>query len=306
MYARIYKRLSLLIILISISACEKAQFSPVELYSHLYLRLTTALKIHFVHPALFNETIALNESKAWVKILDIDSTCLMSKAPYKKARSWYSLRLVEKKMKQSCDEALFNENAITLDFIRSLKISLSPNLERPFYLNLELFHKKTDDLRGEKLVWKIPLFNIQKNHLSIEIVHSPAKKQRYANSSMDQIFPGVKVLNSQHIKSQKVLNDGDICHLISSECKSIGQNNCYQCPGSWYEVKIGGCPMSGIKYCGVNRCGEKGKEACSSGVPLSVHTNKDFCQPDTPFGICEQGLMATCVGSETGDLLLCL
>jgi hypothetical protein len=65
------------------------------------------------------------------------------------------------------------------------------------------------------------------------------------------------------------------CHKVGDDCQSEGEYKCHLCRYGWFEVIRSNCKTKRDKYCGIDRCGQKGFPACVRGV----NYKSGFCGP---------------------------
>lgn len=86
-----------------------------------------------------------------------------------------------------------------------------------------------------------------------------------------------------------------LCHDVDDLCQERSPSRCHECAEGWYEIP-NGC-FQGPKYCGRDRCGEKGMPACRRGMKYQKQEKKFECRTDPSFVYCSPGLMVQCEGA---------
>ena len=94
-----------------------------------------------------------------------------------------------------------------------------------------------------------------------------------------------------------------VCHQFNEQCEEVVSNICSQCRYGWYEVVGKGCEKGREKYCGRDRCGERGQPACLRGFQYEKATVQSLCSENSPAVFCQKGLRAYC---KEGKSLICL
>ena len=94
------------------------------------------------------------------------------------------------------------------------------------------------------------------------------------------------------------------CHRVDRNCNDTLENTCHLCRYGYFEVIDHPCPQGGSKFCGQDRCGEKGQPACILGLSrLHATFRRQPCQDYSPAGSCLSELQSSC---DENGILVCL
>jgi hypothetical protein len=237
--------------------------------------------------------------------------CLFYKVPQKSNKSLGRLQLIS--TKKSCQNEINSKPIAFINGIQELMIHLNDEdtiVERKMFFKNTLYIEFKKDEESRTLVF--PLYN-----------YSSKKKEtfkRFSTSFNDNILKGIKIsmttrdleLIPDPIKtigeySDTYLNHNlKICHNFDKRCKEISKYSCNKCKFGWFNV-VGNnnCKNTTLKYCGRNRCGEKGMPACVRGHEAALKMgleNNNGCYEYSPAGYCNVGLRTSC----DGNVLICL
>jgi hypothetical protein len=92
------------------------------------------------------------------------------------------------------------------------------------------------------------------------------------------------------------------CHKVNEKCESEEEFSCDQCRYGWYEVVPTKCALSGDKFCGIDKCGEKGFPACFRGYKFDKRQIFSGCTPENNSAFCQKGLSVIC---DSKGVLIC-
>ncbi|MCO4793172.1 MAG: hypothetical protein KC493_05650 [Bacteriovoracaceae bacterium] len=161
---------------------------------------------------------------------------------------------------------------------------------------------------GTSFSIEIPLFNIGLK----------SNWKRFSNNLSDNIFKGVFVSKSLKPSSRRAnqtlgkIADNyrdkkiEVCHEFARDCTETMSFRCDKCRYGWYSaIGVSTCPGQYIRFCGVNRCGERGQPACPRGIESARKMEIDnamLCYDGSPLGFCRRGLKTVC----DGRTLICL
>tara|TARA_R110002072_G_scaffold534_2_gene3628 strand:+ start:160166 stop:161071 length:906 start_codon:yes stop_codon:yes gene_type:complete len=175
------------------------------------------------------------------------------------------------------------ENTIDLSFLKNKELQL---LRIPFYnLPLDLWSKK--------------------NFFDSEVLSSQTMKRKY---------PGVFVLPSEvSLRPDTLYGELDdlyskgktkVCHDFNSKCEETIAFECGQCRYGWFSTIGRGCENGTRKYCGVDRCGNKGEPACPRGfIHKRSESKEQVCSEKSQNAFCKTGLQLFC---NEQKVLVCL
>lgn len=185
---------------------------------------------------------------------------------------------------------------------------------KPFELSL-LFEKN-----NESINLKLPLINIRPSQVLVEgknIDNSGLYlKKKYKSSHERTYLNGAKLIRyidtyidkGAFLGNQKDTysdNSSVQCRSVLKNCDLKAPDECHRCRYGWYEVVDHNCSIGGSRYCGRDRCGERGMPACLKGRSIFKEVNKKstICYENSPFGYCQDHLRTSCDGN---GVLICL
>lgn len=211
--------------------------------------------------------------------------CLFFQRPYKKSRGQLWLSFVN----------IADECAIGIDSLRTIgieKFSVQ-------FVNKNTHILMTSAFKEKENVQKIPLLNF-KEKLSL----------KYAESEKISGFSPLLQLENNKIKPFKIGSREDSflkksakrCHQVNEDCETVGENLCEFCRYGWYDVVDFACPQGSSKFCGENKCGEKGEPACPSGKKVFGIEGVSLCFDDSEAGFCQGELRPVC---NDENILIC-
>lgn len=184
---------------------------------------------------------------------------------------------------------------------------------RPFHLALAFEKSK------KKYLLEIPLLNLSREEIYLKgsknLRTTSVSSARFSNGLSSSYAPGViffPIIEEKRI-SHKVEMIGEIsdnypngsskyCHKVNEKCQSENEFSCERCRYGWFEVVPTKCPLAGDKFCGVDRCGEKGHPACFRGLKFERGLGFSGCNPENKSAFCQKGLTLVC---DTKGVLIC-
>jgi hypothetical protein len=214
------------------------------------------------------------------------------------------------------------QTQIKLPGVKELFLGLSSNFIdsplkgkkiKPFHLEL-IFQKNSN-----QYVIEIPLLNLSKEEIflkeSKKLRPSSVSNIRFSNGIVPSYAQGMIFFpllgeNSNGLevkmtgKTSDNYQDGSskICHQVNKKCESVVEFSCDQCRYGWFEVVPTSCALTGDKYCGMDKCGEKGYPACFRGFKYGQNYNFSGCDPENNAGFCQSGLNTIC---DAKGVLIC-
>lgn len=239
--------------------------------------------------------------------------CLFYQIPMKD-KSDGTLRLTHSDLGQCKDN--FDEKIIAeIEAIKDLKVFIYDEdtiLDRKRFEAQVLYFLFESNGKLETL--QFPLLNY--------IGEPPPQWKRYSNSFENRRLKGIKVssigMSSQKNETRKILktkgsfgdhyinNSLETCHNFNADCQETQEFSCHNCRYGWFSaIPNISCDKVTLKFCGNNRCGEKGMPACVRGDQASIRMGiqaKNRCYDGSPAGYCNQGLKTVC----DGKILICL
>ena len=119
--------------------------------------------------------------------------------------------------------------------------------QRSLQVVFEGYIKNPKDVRGHKIRWTYPLYNIARDDISSKILETPHLLQQYASSRELNYQIGLRVVNlrQEHslskIEAAKTIDteikEGQVCHRINENCEEIQKYQCDECGGGMVRGK---------------------------------------------------------------------
>ena len=143
--------------------------------------------------------------------------------------------------------------------------------------------------------------------------------ERFSSSLTKTVYPGLRINAIGRFKEKEVqvsskakwignIKDHfqnrslEFCQVFSAECLETTSYKCDRCRYGQYQV-AGQCPTKNDRACGVDKCGQRGELACPRGNQHNEESKDRGCVKDSTSGICQKGLVATCLEKK---YLVCL
>lgn len=308
---------------------EQSPQKEIKLFeAKLFLSLTTTYRAKILNPEYLNskdpitrpfftaqpmiEFEAIGDNGNSKKIF-----CLIYRIPSSKGDGGW-LKLSE----SPCGIKNNERSQLKISGIKELFLGLSSNFmdsvikgkkNKPFHL--ELIFKKNSN----QYVLEIPLLNLSREEIfvkgSSKLRPSSVSNIRFSNGIRPSYAPGMIFfpLKGENRNGLEVTMIGKItdnypdgsskiCHQVNKECETVGEFSCDQCQFGWFEVVPTNCSLAGNKYCGVDKCGEKGYPACFRGFKYGNNLNFSGCDPENNAGFCQNGLRTIC---DSKGILIC-
>ncbi len=198
---------------------------------------------------------------------------------------------------------LSNVQDLTVTFVTDETHALARSLRsRPFHFNLSFQRQGT---------WNviIPMINVKENGALAY------KHQRYSSSAPNgwekglSAWPGgplaipVGEMRNGSWDDSYAERESHLCHDVSDDCRTVKAFECDKCRYGWFETVRASCPQGGPKFCGTDRCGERGWPACPRGFEYEAGIPENGCEKDSKAGFCQEGLVPTC---DEKNILVCL
>lgn len=149
---------------------------------------------------------------------------------------------------------------------------------------------------GMNLTFALPKYKLEQWEIRIPTTSSRQEPRMLLSSAAYKAPKVILLAAKESAKMQKTasLKEG-ICHDISEACEEISPSRCSECAEGWFEIP-NGC-LSGPKFCGRDRCGEKNQPACRRGMKYQKKDVKYECRIDSSFAYCRRGLVIQCEGA---------
>lgn len=302
---------SIVVLILLIFGCSKPtlQNDYLEFEARNYLAWFSTFKIDF----LWKEGKAIRGVPlTWVSLMRIEFMeedakssrvhCLNYRLPHLKKGQTGTLKVVEISKNELCQNSFFESSFSELARVEKFNFSIN---NYTLSLNIKMKSQK------EEIALRFPLMNLE----------SPEQftKEKFANSATIRKNIGVSYwpLKDGTLQSKsKILEvkmQGEIdssfpdhttikCQTIDDNCSLVGKSTCDRCRYGWFEVIDSRCSTRFSRYCGPNRCGEKGWPACLRGNEHFSTENEQVCFTGSKVGFCKKGLTTHC----NSGTLICL
>lgn len=285
------------LLIILFIACEKPVASPNSLET-IFEKLTTTYEVDYYNELFVNTSRPIiGAANTWqllfsMKTLNIESThhkyCVLYKIPSKDKKG--ILKITEVKILEKCTNDHRKDTISYFDAIEKLQITFIN--QEGWYLSFTV----------NDTIQKVPLLNI----------HDPLRKLTTANSSAsNKIDIGITYIADERGEKNFLsalggwsddFADGKAtpCFRVDDKCKPVGRDLCQRCRFGWYTTVGQGCQKNN-KYCGIDRCGEKGWPACARGIMWSKQKEIDPCFHSDKVSFCQNDLIPQC--NENNELI---
>lgn len=209
---------------------------------------------------------------SWQTILKIKDEkhnywCLKYKVPYKENKGI----ILFSQMKSSCNdtkESDFKAEDVSMFKVMYKKLSLNLNFK----------------IDNEDYNWKFQLQD-PKDSVILMNINGAELNQNKLLFLKDRDFLKGKIIT---------------CHDFDSQCEEVVKNKCSLCRDGWFSGALSRCSGQKTKYCGADRCGERGWPACPRGSRHTELKALKGCQNSSIEGFCNNGLIVFC---EEGQLI---
>lgn len=285
-----------------------------KLEASLLTNIPFSLWLEGVYPNVNKDKEITSPPNTWVRVFqstllnengEKENHCIFYKVPGKNAGV---LRYVQSL--GSCLENYGSGVIADWDQIISLKV-WRPAFERKIFkkvLKPGHFYFTGKDKEGDFFI-EIPLYNLKLKR----------KLERHSSTATPNMLESIFISKKQNPKStkshSKLLGEFEdnyrdktsiVCQEFSKDCKETIPFKCNECKFGWYSaVGISTCGGQFTRFCGVNRCGQRGMPACPRGMDSAKRMGLDnvmLCYDGSPMGYCEVGLKTVC----DGKILVCL
>ena len=220
--------------------------------------------------------------------------CLFYQVP--RASSYGRIFFQKQILKNCLWDPHLKENTL-LEKLSSLKIAFSSEAK-----GLKLVYQREGQTKEE--FWPLP--NMQ----------NPKREKKHSSRLFERGIPGVFFPGHQYKSPSLWGSQNDnyregtalLCHDFDKTCKEKMPFQCERCRYGWFEVVGYGCAQGGRKFCGRNRCGQRGQPACLRGFrhivdSLSLEKKRGpLCRDDSPMAFCQIGLRVIC---DSRRILVC-
>lgn len=213
--------------------------------------------------------------------------CLYYQRPFKSSFGKLWLSFVNQ-----LEECGISSNAIVAEGFEDFSLEFQPAQKKTYIQIISKINKKED-------LVKVPLVNFK-------------QKASYKFAESEKLIgfaPNLRLVGASSMKF-KIGNAQDSyplktakrCLQVSENCDVIGENLCNFCRFGSYEVVDYACPQGGSRFCGENRCGEKGEPACPTGKKVFGIEGNSLCFDDSEAGFCQGELRPVC---NEDNVLIC-
>lgn len=322
----------LIIILFFLGGCVDYSVKDLDLFEALLkIKIADANKVIILNNDDINTgKFIVYPPNAWVPLLEFhqfdQKSCLAYKVPFSLNRKDQlgTIALFDLPLAGGCLDQVTQMPIAELKDIYNFSFALAQEEQRynnfpqkvPAF-NLALrFEKKWPKEKNEKIVL-VPLVNLKQGTLfensalllgqeERPVIYS--KRARFESSASAGLITGFNIIRTD--EKIKLLGDffdsyqqqnAIICHDIDDNCKEVSAFECHKCKFGWFETIRANCEQGGPKFCGLNRCGEKGEPACLKGKKLIKEEMP--CYNDSKLGFCSPGLHTVC---DENKILICL
>ncbi len=239
------------------------------------------------------------------------------------------LKVVNRAKNRKCGESIYSDSSNKIDGVKSLKVFLVHEKKKtiaaePFILTIDMTYLQKNKETGKiaSKVMKFPLYNLTAHRFPTaygKILQKESVAKIYNSSVPQSLISGVQVLPLAKERGKKVYKfsrsinglftdrysdrTAKRCHHVDKNCNTLEKYSCDRCRWGWFETVGSECSMGGTKFCGVDRCGEKGEPACLRGNYLGSVNKHIQCKDKSLYGHCQEGLQARCDGD---GVLVCL
>ncbi|MFI5389858.1 MAG: hypothetical protein ACHQYQ_00745 [Bacteriovoracales bacterium] len=305
---------------------EKSLEKEIKVFdAQLFLKLTPTYRAKIINEEFINSENPVSRPFFTAQpILEFDSLgndgkstktfCLIYRIPTSKGFGGW-IRLIENSCGKKEPEYITNISSINKLFIllSSNPVIRGDEKTKPFTLTLK-FEK---DKKNYKI--EIPLLNLSKEEIflkdSKKLRPTSVSTLRFSNGILPTFVPGVIFfpLGNENQGGKKIQMIGEIldnyasgtskiCHRVNENCESVGDYLCDQCKFGWFETVPTKCSLTGDKFCGIDRCGEKGFPACFRGYKYGLNQTVWGCNPENKAAFCQKDLNLIC---DPQGILIC-
>lgn len=279
-----------LIVLLVTSCQKKDEAVPFDIFNYSLTKTLMSAKSLDVFstsktigiPLLILEGESVDLKKSVQK-----KCCLFFQRPFKGVQGKLWLSFVNLN-----EECALNTDALLTEGVDDLNVELQGPTKNSYLL------LKSKMGNSEQLL-KIPLVNL-KNRPPYKYAEqekitgfSPLLKIVHDNSSLFKIGKEDDAYSKKNAKR---------CFQVNENCETVGENLCEFCRYGWFEVVDYACPQGGSRFCGENKCGEKGEPACPSGKKVFSLEGVNLCFDDSEAGFCQGDLRPVC---NEENILIC-
>lgn len=212
-----------------------------------------------------NTWIEVGEVHYFDKNFSTKTDCILYNTPGKSSLG--ELKIIEKPMRKSCQDLIFEEGLYQAKNIRKLGYQLKGNTFSLIVDNYNIEFKYYNQLKNSK-------FQLNKNRGSFS-------SQSVALVTLSSKDDGT------------ILKSGQLCFQIDDQCNIVKKDECRLCPNQVVAIKENNCSRLYSKICSDNPCGSRGQYACLRGQEF-IGELKDYCLADSPIGYCQKGLRVFC------------
>ncbi|MBL6989410.1 MAG: hypothetical protein ISR65_06515 [Bacteriovoracaceae bacterium] len=260
--------------------------------------------------------------------------CLIYKVPYinveNSINKYGVLKVVEITPDDNCKNHFSAKEVTSVSGIKNLRIYLTGESKKmgsgkrtipSFTMGVSLNRYENNTWSETKWIY-FPLMNAEAKSLKSAKQKKSKKlsyvKKRYHSSIVKRKNPGVlyfplkDYLEGPAEISSELLGTIDDsypdktsiqCHKVDGNCQTIGDYICDRCRYGWYEVVGSACSKVKNKYCGPNKCGQRGWPACPRGYQYSRYIVTAGCYAGNQSGFCQENLSTYC---DENKVLVCL
>jgi hypothetical protein len=291
--------IKILILFLAILSCTNQ--SRVNFFGKLQSELATTYNIKVLNEALINTGAVIKRPyEAWAPLLEFEllkpgfsseKKCLFY---FSSIKGPTSIRLTQSDSNSKCK-----------DYDKDILVE--EKFEEPLKIGLKTHSSSKLTFTVNDQVQEISLWNIsQKQKKTYKKYDSYEKSHSRSNFLFLGEFREAKRTKTRsrgNYEDSFFLKKEQACHLVDDDCKEKLAYSCDSCRFGWYEVVGPGCKETLNKYCGQDRCGEKGEPACPRGRLWKTGLSEAKCLTGSEIGYCQPGLSTFC---NENKILICL
>jgi hypothetical protein len=315
----------LLLIICSVlgSSCLKLNNKIDLFYQTTYPLIISAIDVEKSNLYINTHSPLTRPSSAIINIMGLhifdqnfnkSKLCIFYKIPNKSKNSLGELRIIL--VKSDCDNTFDKKPLAEIDKVQELLVHFNNEdtiVDRKRFERSTLYFEIKRNEESKTL--NFPLYNYS-NKKDVYERYSPSFKNtllkgmtlsaigQHLNSSMKKVLENKKIIGKY--EDNYLSNNLNVCHSYDKNCQVKIEYKCNECQFGWFNaIPNSKCARVTTKFCGRNRCGEKGMPACIRGYEAAAKMGLEAdngCYEDSPAGYCNSGLKATCDGNH----LICL
>lgn len=298
------------LLLLSLSCIENKNFDDggFELYLRSHWIFAKNINSNFNQKAQDFSPIKRPQA-TWLLLASADFTdnkrdCLFYFVPYKENDG--KIKIISTDQLNPCDNLSLKEGQYEMQGLSELSYAYIRNEEHQLVRSRKIspltFTLKMK-LRGdenEALKIEVPIFNgkpeEEGQRFKYRLYFSSAPYGKFQDFDVFSSLPNQQLSGSwdDRYSSKNAIK----CSDLDDRCQMTGANECQKCRFGYFEAFKENCSSSSVKFCGLNRCGEKSEPACLRGFDYDLKKSKTneghlafYCQDDLVPTVDENGLL---------------